>query len=261
MMTLIDFSIQRGDHGSAFAILETRYEPSWQQARTELRANQAETIANIYETESLAGWIGGATRFLAIILLPAIAIVIYRRIVSAQVRERRLEFEAKLEYERKLSASKDKLLAGVSHQLRTPVTGIYGMADLLSDRSSVDEQTVQEFVGAIRTEAQELDRMLADLLAETDWRGVEQKVCQAAAILAHRQDALGIAPPVQVQVRRSDDPRHHLPGPAREIGAGLAGAIQPPLSELMRDQVFWMHDRSLILFNQEVGKWPLLLRQ
>lgn len=154
-----------GNHAAAFEVLETRYEPSWQEARGELRAIQAETIVNIEETESLAGWIGGATRFLAILLLPAIAIVIYRRIVSAQVRERRLEFEAKLEYERKLSASKDELLAGVSHQLRTPLTGIYGMADILSDDSAVDQQTVQEFVGVIRTEAQELDRMLADILA------------------------------------------------------------------------------------------------
>ena len=158
-------SAASGNHAAAFEVLATRYEPSWQEARSALRAIQTETIVNIEETESLAGWIGGATRFLAILLLPASAIVIYRRIVSAQVRERRLEFEARLDYERKLSASKDELLAGVSHQLRTPVTGIYGMADLLSDDGAVDRQTVQEFVGAIRTEAQELDRMLADILA------------------------------------------------------------------------------------------------
>ncbi len=158
-------SAANGDHPAAFEILETRYEPSWQEARGELRIIQAEAIVNIEETESVAGWIGGATRFLAILLLPAVAIIIYRRILSAQVRERHLEYEAKLEYERQLSASKDELLAGVSHQLRTPVTGIYGMADLLADGTAMDEPTVQEFVGAIRTEARELDRMLADLLA------------------------------------------------------------------------------------------------
>ncbi len=154
-----------GEYQAAFDALETDFEPAFQTARTELRNLQTEAMSAINETETLAGWVAAGTRFLAILLLPAVAIIIYRRIVRAQVRERRLEFEAKLEYERKLSASKDELLAGVSHQLRTPVTGIYGMADLLADGGGVDPETLQEFIGLIRREAGDLDRMVADLLA------------------------------------------------------------------------------------------------
>jgi hypothetical protein len=29
----------------------------------------------------------------------------------------------------------------------------------------------------------------------------------------------------------------------------------------MENQVFWLHERSLILWNEEVGKWPLLLQK
>lgn len=156
----------RGDHAESFDILNEEYEPVWLDMRETLRAAQSETVANIDQTESLAGWVGAATRFLAVLLLPTVAIIIYRRIVRAQVRERRLEFESRLEYERKLSASKDELLAGVSHQLRTPVTGIYGMSDVLaSDR--VDPETTREFIGMIRAEAYELDRMVSDLLASS----------------------------------------------------------------------------------------------
>lgn len=153
-----------GDYTRAFEVLETQYEPTWSSLRDRLRETQAETVNNIRETETVAGWVGTGTRFLAILLLPLAAIIIYRRIVRTQVRERRLEFEARLEYEKKLNASKDELLAGVSHQLRTPVTGIYGMSDILADDDQVAPETVKEFVGLIRTEAYDLDRVLADLL-------------------------------------------------------------------------------------------------
>ena len=56
----------------------------------------------IEDSESLAGWIAGGPRFLAILVLPALALFIYRRIVKEQVVARRREFEAKLDYERRL---------------------------------------------------------------------------------------------------------------------------------------------------------------
>lgn len=162
--TALDLA-QRGQADEAFDVLENDFETNWATMRSALRAAQTEAIGRISETETLAGLIGGGTRFLAIVLLPIVALIIYRRIVRSQVRERRIEFEASLQYERKLNASKDELIAGVSHQLRTPLTGIYGMSDVLSDGKNIDLGTAIEFAGSIRDEAYELDRMVADLLA------------------------------------------------------------------------------------------------
>ncbi len=154
-----------GQHEEAFTTLERDFETTWSSMRSELRTSQTEIVQRISDTESLAGLMGGLTRFLAIVLLPVVALIIYRRIVRTQVRERRIEFEASLQYERKLNASKDELIAGVSHQLRTPLTGIYGMSDIVSDGVGIDLSTAIEFAGSIRNEAYELDRMVADLLA------------------------------------------------------------------------------------------------
>jgi signal transduction histidine kinase len=202
-------SASRGEHAVAFDVLTTEYEPVWLVMRDQLRITQAETVKSITETESLAGWVGAATRFLAILLLPAITIIIYRKIVRSQVRERRLEFEAKLEYERKLSSSKDELLAGVSHQLRTPVTGIYGMSDLIADER-IDPETVQEFIGLIHTEAYDLDRIVADLLITSRLD---------AGAVAYKEEAFPIAEVVERVV-----------GPARKTGVEVVVDVDEPVT-------------------------------
>lgn len=163
--TALDLA-ELGQYEQAFVTLENDFETTWSTMRSELRTSQAEIVERISDTESLAGLVRGLTRFLAIVLLPVVALIIYRRIVRGQVRERRIEYEANLAYERKLNASKDELIAAVSHQLRTPLTGIYGMADVLSDGKGVDQTTANELASLIRSEAFELNRMVADLLVK-----------------------------------------------------------------------------------------------
>jgi len=45
------------------------------------------------------------------------------------------------------------------------------------------------------------------------------------------------------------------------IGRKLTAALQPPLKTIMHNQVFWLHEKSLILWNGEVGKWALFLQK
>jgi hypothetical protein len=109
--------------------------------------------------------------------------------------------------------------------------------------------------------AQSLAPVLVDLLAEGDWRQVENKIAQAAALLLEQQNALGIVPAIAMQVETVDDGRHHLKGDYGGIGRKTAAHVQPPLKAVMENQVFWRHERNLILWNEEVGKWSLLLQK
>jgi K+-sensing histidine kinase KdpD len=154
-----------GEWEAARTLLNDRFEPAYVEFTDLLAAEQEEIIARIDATDDFAGLVAGAIRFVVILLLPIVAFVTYRRIVAGQMREQKRILSAQLEYERKLHDSKDDLIAGISHQLRTPLTTIYGMSHVLTGDSVTDPGTTQELLEIIHSESYELDRMVSDLLA------------------------------------------------------------------------------------------------
>jgi hypothetical protein len=109
--------------------------------------------------------------------------------------------------------------------------------------------------------AQELDPVLRELLREEDWRKVEERIWDATAIVLRYQNALGIAPEVPTAVQGSSDPRHHLAVDYWQIGRRTAGELAPRLKALQENELFWLHEKELILWNEEFGKWVLFLQK
>ena len=64
-----------------------------------------------------------------------------------------------------------------------------------------------------------------------------------------------------LEADKVDNGRHHIKLDFWAIGRQLTGNLPAPLKAVMDNQVFWLHDRSLILWNGEVGKWSLLLQK
>lgn len=106
-----------------------------------------------------------------------------------------------------------------------------------------------------------MEPILLDLLQEQDWQRVEEKIGHAASILLQRQNALGLGPEIALNAETVDDGRHHVKYGFWEIGQQLTKDIQPALKAVMDNQVFWLDERALILWNGEVGKWSLLLQK
>ncbi|MEX1093009.1 MAG: histidine kinase dimerization/phospho-acceptor domain-containing protein [Acidimicrobiia bacterium] len=182
--------LELGDSGewqSALLLFSDSFEPDYQLLRDRATEAQAEIIERINATEELAGLVSGTIRFVIILLLPAIALFIYRRIVRRQMREQKRDLRLQLEAERKVNKAKDDLIAGVSHQLRTPLTSIYGMSDVLVDGRGIDLATARELMGLIHNEAYELDRMVADLLAfarlDTELAGFKKEPIDVAKVV------------------------------------------------------------------------------
>jgi hypothetical protein len=109
--------------------------------------------------------------------------------------------------------------------------------------------------------AAELEPVLAALLVERRWQAVEERICEAAGLLLAQQNALGLGPVVKLSPRRAEDGRHYLKLDIGAIGRQLAAGTGPALRHVMENQVFWLDERRLILGNDEVGKWPLLLQK
>jgi signal transduction histidine kinase len=67
------------------------------------------------------------------------------------------------ERERRVEASRRELIAGVSHDLRTPLAGIRAMAEALEDRVVDDPATIAEYHQRIRVETNRLSTLVDDL--------------------------------------------------------------------------------------------------
>lgn len=109
--------------------------------------------------------------------------------------------------------------------------------------------------------AAELEPVLADLLDEKDWQRVEEKIGDAARILLRAQNDLGLVPQINLDAKQVDDGRHHIEYDFWGIGRRTAQTLSPALRSINKNQVFWLHEKSLMLWSEEVGKWPLFLQK
>lgn len=60
--------------------------------------------------------------------------------------------------------SKDRLLASVAHEIRTPLTAIVGLSEAVADRGSLRVEEIDELCGIIALQSRELAELVEDLL-------------------------------------------------------------------------------------------------
>jgi hypothetical protein len=109
--------------------------------------------------------------------------------------------------------------------------------------------------------AEKLEPVLLALMREDNWKRVEERICEAATILLEAQNTLGICPKIALNAKQVDDGRHHMSIDFWRVGNRTGQRIPAQLKAIQNNQVFWLHERQLILWNEEVGKWPLLLQK
>jgi signal transduction histidine kinase len=190
--------LRLGNTSEAIAILDEEFEPRYALAAGTLAEAQAVYAAEIDAAESAATRIESALQWLATLLVPGIAILLYRIILRRRFERRKVEFEVRLGAERELNVAKDEIIAGISHELRTPLTSILGFSQHLLDHGISDEDEALELLGVINHDSQELARMVEDLLTAAR---IES---EALTFDLAETDLAAEARSITTQLRRSD---------------------------------------------------------
>jgi len=165
-----------------------------------------------------ANWAVLAVYLATAVVVSALAARARRRAELAEAREREAAARAAAELEaealRRSDSLKTALLHAVSHDLRSPLTAIVAAASSLANpQVTLDETDRGELIGAIRSEAERLDRLVGNLLDLSRLRGgaaephreiwtVDDLIARALDELGPRGDRVEVvdaeAPPVEV---------------------------------------------------------------
>jgi len=162
--TAILEAIETGDLERSLAAIETELHPAYDALVQTLAGVRNEAYAELDIAGNDAGRLADAARFVVVLVLPIAILFTFRNRVRRI--QRRQELEAELEKEQAVSQTKSDFISHMSHQLRTPLTGIYGAAMELNDPAiSANIPLSKELTIMITEESAELARMVEDILA------------------------------------------------------------------------------------------------
>lgn len=105
----------------------------------------------------------------------------------------------------------------------------------------------------------ELEPLLNEIINEENWQALEEKIGLATNILLAHQNRLGLTDCLSLKGKKETNGRHFINYDFWEISSKLKKNLSRPLLAILDNQVFWLDERNLILWNHETGKWPIFL--
>lgn len=152
-----------GESSQAEALRTSKLESEFQNLSELLQQRQAVLVGLISESETSYGRVSQLTFVVIAFLIPAITIVVFWFVLRQKMRIRESKMRTMVDKERELNRAKDELIAGLSHELRTPITSILGFSEILLEDPGLQNEA-HELIGLINASSSDLSRMVNDLL-------------------------------------------------------------------------------------------------
>ena len=147
-----------------------------------------------------------------------------------------IDLAARYAAEQRATALRDAFTGVISHELRTPITTIYGMSQVLRQRSeTMDPETRRQSIADIEEEADRLRRLAEDLLVLSRAEGGRLVLARDPLVIRHV-----VRQAVESEARRWPDHRFSADvplGPAARLRRGAARGPGAPEPARQRRQV------------------------
>jgi signal transduction histidine kinase len=184
----------RWEHG-----LPANREAGWHAALAVplIRAGQPLGVLTVRSSYALARFDDEDARLLSLFGDQAVATLTTAELVEHQRRA--------VEQLEKLNSAKSNFVSIVSHEFRTPLTGIQGFSELMRDED-LSLVEMKEYAGDINTDAQRLNRMITEMLdldrMESGQMTLNRERTDINAVIAEAADRLSANPgrhPIQLR--------------------------------------------------------------
>ncbi len=158
--------IAAGDIEAARATLEGDFEAAYQGAVAALADARTGLVADVAAARSTTGSTATAVRLAVILGLPALLLMFGWFAHRRRVRQVERHGSDRLEAAVARGDRMEHMLLAVSHRLRTPLTSIYGLSDVLMQTKRI-QGLDRELATLINAESANLHRVAEDVLAAT----------------------------------------------------------------------------------------------
>jgi EAL domain-containing protein (putative c-di-GMP-specific phosphodiesterase class I)/signal transduction histidine kinase len=157
-------AIEAGNIAEALIVATDQLSPALEELLSRAGTVSDESAEDIAAVNAGLGTVTTAARFVAALLIPALAVFLFYRALRRSQKLSLLRTE--LARERELRRNKDAFVAAASHHVRTPLSAVVGLTELLRDDSGDFSPAVRkEAIGLIATEAEQTSNVVDDLLA------------------------------------------------------------------------------------------------
>lgn len=193
--------IGEGDVVQARLVVESAVESAFRRVVDHLVAERLNIIAELNSASALSSRLEQSLRLAGVLAIPLVAAALVSARARRRIRVERAGFLDMLDAVGERSSGGDDLLLAASHRLRTPLTSLYGLSEVLAHSNKIGGLE-RELASLVHSEASDLCRIADDvLIVSQDRAGTLERAVEIFAMADVVDDAVSPVKAAGVEVK------------------------------------------------------------